>query len=77
MGGTACAILERVPKDRLLATARHTCFPAAQLKTYTFGTEEACLGESVRSEFVASEGSFLDYWTSLAAKPHFTRRRAR
>ncbi len=50
---------------------------SAQLKTYVFGTEEACLGETVRPEFVVSQESFLDYWTSLAAEPHFARRRAR
>src|SRR5690606_37056051 len=31
---------------------------SAQLKTYVFGTEEACLGETVRPEFVVSQESF-------------------
>lgn len=50
---------------------------SAELKTYVFGSSEACLGESGRKAFARSEVGFVDYWTSLAAEPHFTRRRAR
>lgn len=50
---------------------------SAQLKIYSFGSTEACLGETGRAAFSGSESSFLEYWTSLAGEPHFVRRRAR
>lgn len=45
-----------------------------QLKTFSFGTEEACLGEGRRAEFMARSIGFVDYWTSLASEPHFSTR---
>jgi len=48
---------------------------SGQLKTFSFGTEEACLGEGRREEFMAGDIGFLDYWTSLAGDPHFASRR--
>jgi hypothetical protein len=48
---------------------------SGQLKTFSFGTEEACLGEGQREAFMAGDIGFVDYWTSLAGDPHFVSRR--
>lgn len=48
---------------------------SGQLKTFSFGTDEACLGESRRAEFMSGALGFVDYWTSLAGEPHFRTRR--
>lgn len=48
---------------------------SGQLKTFSFGTEEACLGESRREEFMSGSLGFVGYWTSLAGEPHFRTRR--
>ncbi len=47
---------------------------AAHLTTYAFGTGDACLGASRVSELQAGQLGIADYYTSLAAEPHFTRR---
>lgn len=52
----------------------HLCV-SAQLKTYAFGTEDACLGEGRRQEFVDGALGFVQYLASLAGEPHFTSRR--
>jgi|SRR6478735_6525882 len=48
---------------------------SGQLKTFSFGTDEACLGEARREEFMAGTLGFVDYWTSLAGEPHFISRK--
>ncbi len=52
----------------------HNCL-SGQLKTYAFGVEQACLGETKRQEFVDGAIGFVDYLASLAAEPHFTTRK--
>lgn len=52
----------------------HLCV-SSQVKTYAFGTEDACLGEGRRQEFVDGAIGFVQYLSSLAAEPHFTSRR--
>ncbi len=52
----------------------HLCV-SSQVKTYAFGTEDACLGEGRRQEFVDGAIGFVQYLASLAAEPHFTSRR--
>jgi len=47
---------------------------SGQLKTFSFGTEEACLGEGERAAFMDGSLGFVGYWTSLAGEPHFVSR---
>lgn len=42
---------------------------------YTFANSVACLGEGRRAEFVAGSIGFVDYLSSLAGEPSFTRRK--
>jgi hypothetical protein len=51
----------------------YQCF-AASLATYAFGTGEACLGASRVAELRSGELGIADFYASLAAEPHFTRR---
>ena len=53
----------------------HACV-SGNLKTFAFGVEEACLGETQRQAFINGEIGFLDYLASLAAEPHLVARRA-
>lgn len=62
---------------RGLASLRvaHEC-ASGFVSAYAFGTsKEPCLGETSREEFVAGRIGFLEYLASLAAEPHFHRRR--
>jgi len=45
------------------------------INAYAFANSVACLGETKRSEFVAGNLGFIDYYASLAAEPSFTRRK--
>jgi len=47
---------------------------SGQLKTFSFGTDEACLGEARRPDFMAGTVGFVEYWASLAGEPHFVSR---
>jgi len=51
----------------------YQCF-AAYLSTYAFGTSDACLGASRVADLQAGTLGIADYYSSLAAEPHFTRR---
>jgi hypothetical protein len=51
----------------------YQCF-AAHLATYAFGTGDSCLGASRVSDFQAGTLGIPDYYTALAAEPHFTKR---
>jgi len=51
----------------------YQCF-AAYLATYAFGTSDACLGASRVADLQAGALGIADYYSSLAAEPHFTRR---
>lgn len=51
-----------------------TCV-SARVKAYAFGTEGACLGETQRVAFMNGAIGFVDYIASLAAEPHFVRRK--
>lgn len=57
-------------------TVVYQCF-AAHLATYAFGTSEACLGSSRVADLQSGELGIADYYASLAAEPHFTRRSIR
>lgn len=52
----------------------HLCV-SSQVKAYAFGTEDVCLGEGRRQEFIDGAIGFVEYLASLAAEPHFTSRR--
>ncbi|HYQ43945.1 MAG TPA: DUF1588 domain-containing protein [Polyangiaceae bacterium] len=54
----------------------YQCF-AAYLATYAFGTSDACLGASRVADLQAGTLGVADYYSSLAAEPHFTRRSSR
>ncbi len=49
---------------------------SARMKAFAFGTESACLGETERAAFMSGAIGFIDYIASLAAEPHFARRKA-
>ncbi|MEI9936528.1 MAG: DUF1588 domain-containing protein [Pseudomonadota bacterium] len=51
----------------------YQCF-AAYLATYAFGSGDACLGASRVAELQSGALGIADYYGSLAAEPHFTRR---
>jgi hypothetical protein len=51
----------------------YQCF-AAHLATYAFGSGDSCLGASRVAELQSGALGIADYYTSLAAEPHFTRR---
>ncbi|MES1177683.1 MAG: DUF1588 domain-containing protein [Myxococcales bacterium] len=51
----------------------YQCF-AAYLATYAFGTGEACLGASRIPDLRSGALGIADYYASLAAEPHFSRR---
>lgn len=48
---------------------------SARVKAFAFGTESACLGETERAAFMSGAIGFVDYIASLAAEPHFVRRK--
>ncbi|HKO53747.1 MAG TPA: DUF1588 domain-containing protein [Polyangiaceae bacterium] len=54
----------------------YQCF-AAYLATYAFGTGAACLGASRVADLQAGTLGVANYYASLAAEPHFTRRSSR
>ena len=51
----------------------HECV-SGYIATYAFGGAEDCLGETRRPEFIGGTLGFADYYTSLAAEPHFGER---
>lgn len=51
----------------------YQCF-AAYLATYAFGSSEACLGASRIPDLRSGTLGISDYYTSLAAAPHFSQR---
>jgi hypothetical protein len=51
------------------------CF-TGYLATYAFGTPESCLGAAKLADLVSGAIGISDYFASLAAEPHFTRRSA-
>jgi len=51
----------------------YQCF-AAYMATYAFGSGDACLGSSRVAELQSGTLGIADYYRSLAAEPHFTRR---
>ncbi len=53
----------------------YQCF-AAYLSTYAFGTGDSCLGFSRINDFQSGTLGIADYYASLAAEPHFTKRNA-
>jgi hypothetical protein len=53
----------------------YQCF-AAHLATYAFGSGEACLGASRIPDLRSGTLGIADYYASLAAAPHFSRRAA-
>jgi Protein of unknown function (DUF1588)/Protein of unknown function (DUF1592)/Protein of unknown function (DUF1595)/Protein of unknown function (DUF1587) len=44
------------------------------VSTYVHGAADECLGETKRGAFIDQQLGFLDYFASLAAEPHFSRR---
>lgn len=48
---------------------------SGRLKVFAFGSEEGCLGEGERDEFMSGAIGFIDYIASLAAEPHFSQRK--
>lgn len=52
----------------------HACV-TGQLKAFSYGGTEPCLGESRRGEFMAGTIGFVEYLASLAAEPHFVGRK--
>jgi hypothetical protein len=53
----------------------HQCF-SAQLATYAFGTDEACLGASKVPDLQSGAIGITEAFAQLAAEPHFTNRNA-
>ncbi len=53
----------------------HECL-SANLATYAFGTDEACLGPSKVPDLQSGTIGIAEAFTQLAAEPHFTRRNA-
>jgi hypothetical protein len=51
----------------------HECV-SGYIATYAFGAAGDCLGETRRPEFIGGTLGFADYYTSLAAEPHFGER---
>lgn len=51
----------------------YQCF-AAYLATYAFGSGDPCLGASRVADLQSGKLGIADYYGSLAAEPHFTRR---
>lgn len=51
----------------------HACV-SGQVKAFAYGTEQSCLGEAKRPEFLSGSIGFSDYASSLASEPHFTTR---
>jgi hypothetical protein len=51
----------------------YRCF-AAYLAAYAFGTGQSCLGASRVGHLQSGTLGIADYYSSLAAEPHFTRR---
>lgn len=54
----------------------YQCF-AAYLSTYAFGTDGSCLAASRVADLQSGKLGIADYYASLAAEPHFTRRSLR
>src|SRR5690606_26928233 len=50
--------------------AVHSCV-SGNMKTFVYGVEDACLGESKREALINGEVGLLDYLASLAGEPHF------
>jgi len=53
----------------------HDCM-AAYLATYTYGTNDACLGSSQSADLESGKIGFMEAFARLAAEPHFTQRNA-
>jgi hypothetical protein len=66
--------LEELAQGLAAQKAPYEC-TTGYLSTYVFGAPEACLGEGKRGAFIDRKLGFVDYLASLAAEPHFSKRR--
>ena len=67
------ANLEELARGLAAQRLPYECATAC-VSTYINGSTEACLGETKRGAFIDQQLGFVDYFASLAAEPHFTRR---